>query len=199
MAAVEPRGDSGGDGANDNRSGGGDGGSGSGSGSGNDNRRGTQAGSENRNGTSCDKDSGIDTAALLAALPARISAIPRERAARTPHANALHYGARHWTYAELSLAIDDTARLLRELGVRPGDRVMAVGENCAEQVALIFAAALCDAWIVNVNGRLSAREVDQIRQHSGARRVFYTSAASPDAAAHGQRHGAHASASPFGS
>lgn len=141
----------------------------------------------------------IDTAALLAALPARISAIPRERAARTPHANALHDGARHRTYAELSLAIDDTARLLRELGVRPGDRVMVVGENCAEQIALIFAAALCDAWIVNVNGRLSAREVDQIRQHSGARRVFYTSSASPDTAAHGQRHGAQTFTSPFAS
>ena len=142
---------------------------------------------------------GIDTAALLAALPARISAIPRERAARTPHANALHDGVRHWTYAELSLAIDDTARLLHQLGVRPGDRLMVVGENCTEQVALIFAAALCDAWIVNVNGRLSAREVDLIRRHSGARRVFYTSASSPDAAAHGQRHGAQAAASPFGS
>ena len=166
------------------------------------NRTGTSnssGGSGNHNGTSTRKPSGIDTTALLATLPARISAIPRQRAARTPHANALHDGTRHWTYAELSQAIDDTADLLQQLGVRAGDRLMVVGENCAEQVALIFAAALCDAWIVNVNSRLSAREVDQIRQHSGARRVFYTSSASPDAAAHGQRHDAQASASPFGS
>ncbi|WP_295994022.1 class I adenylate-forming enzyme family protein [Rugamonas sp.] len=140
----------------------------------------------------------IDAATLLAALPARISAIPRQRAALTPHAPALHDGARLWSYAELSQAIDATAALLRELGVRGGDRLMVVGENCVEQVALIFAAAQLDAWIVNVNSRLSAPELDQIRQHCGARRVIYTSAASPDAAAHGERHGAHRATSPFG-
>ena len=33
--------------------------------------------------------------------------------------------------------------------VRAGDRLMVVGENSALQVALIFAAASIDAWIVN--------------------------------------------------
>ena len=68
---------------------------------------------------------------------------------------------------------------------------MVVGENCVAQVVLTFAAADIDAWIVHVNGRLSAREVDQILGHSGARRVIYTSIpASPETTAHGRRHGA---------
>jgi acyl-CoA synthetase (AMP-forming)/AMP-acid ligase II len=75
---------------------------------------------------------------------------------------------------------------------------MVVGENCANLVALIFAAGLADAWIVNVNARLSAREVDALREHSGARIVFYTAAVSPDARAHGERHGAVVAAGPFG-
>jgi len=121
----------------------------------------------------------IDTDQLLAALPARISAIPRRWADHAPEAPALHDGRRHWTYAELAAAVDDTAVLLRALKLRPGDRLMVVGENCVAQVVLTLAAAAVDAWIVHVNARLSAREVDQIQEHSGARRVIYTSAASP--------------------
>ncbi|MBJ7312649.1 class I adenylate-forming enzyme family protein [Rugamonas sp. CCM 8940] len=131
-----------------------------------------------------------DTAALLAALPARISAIPRHWAARTPHAPALRDGARQLSYAALAGAVDAAAARLRALGLRPGDRLLVVGENCLEQVVLCFAAASIDAWIVLVNSRLSAPELDQILAHSGARRVLYTAAEAAEAAAHGRRHGA---------
>ena len=67
---------------------------------------------------------------------------------------------------------------------------MVVGENCVAQVALVFAAADIDAWVVHVNARLSAREIDKIRDHSGARRVIYTVAASPGRAAHAGAAGA---------
>jgi acyl-CoA synthetase (AMP-forming)/AMP-acid ligase II len=132
----------------------------------------------------------IDVEQLLAGLPSRISAIPRRWADSAPQRNALHDGARHWTYGELAEAVNACTSLLRRLEMRPGDRLMVVGENCVAQIALTFAAASIDAWIVHVNGRLSAREVDQIRDHSGARRVLYTAAVSPEAAAHGARHGA---------
>jgi len=125
--------------------------------------------------------------ALLDSLPARLSAIPERWAASTPDAPALHEGVRHWTYAQLRHSVEDAARLLRELEVRAGDRLMVVGENCALQVALIFAAAQIDAWIVNVNARLSAREIDTIAAHSTARRVLYLHASSKEAAAHAQR------------
>lgn len=127
--------------------------------------------------------------AVLAALPARLSDIVRLGAARAPHAPALREGARGWTYGQLAGAVDAHAALLRAHGVRAGDRVMIVGENCLAMVALIFAAAAIDAWSVSVNARLSAPEIDKIGQHSGARRVCYT-AASPAAAAHAARAGA---------
>jgi acyl-CoA synthetase (AMP-forming)/AMP-acid ligase II len=134
----------------------------------------------------------IDIPSLLAALPERIGAIVRRHAAHTPDAAALHEDGRTWTYAQLAAEVDAHAALLRALGVRPGDRVMVVGENCVAQVALIFAAADLDAWIVNVNARLSGAEIAAIREHSGSRRVIYTVAASPEAQQHAARDGAEA-------
>ena len=49
--------------------------------------------------------------------------------------------------------------------VRGGDRVMIVGENCLAQVVLLLAASELDAWFVVVNARLSAREIDAIRDN----------------------------------
>src|SRR5437870_10290532 len=47
-----------------------------------------------------------------------------------------------------------------------------------------------DAWSVVVNPRLSEREIDLLRDHSGARRVFYTIDVSDAARQHAERHGA---------
>lgn len=132
----------------------------------------------------------IDVPALLASLPARIDAIPREAAARAPDAPALREAGRSISYVQLVAEVDAYAALLRARGVRPGDRVLLVGENCIDQVALIFAASSIKAWIVSVNARLSAPEIDAIQAHAGARLALYTAALSPDAAAHGARAGA---------
>ncbi|CAN7220502.1 class I adenylate-forming enzyme family protein [Massilia sp. LjRoot122] len=102
-------------------------------------------------------------------LPARISDIVLRHPAGAP---ALVEGDRVWTYGELRREIARHAALLRELGVRGGDRVMLVSENCVAQVALIFAVASIDAWSVTVNARLSAGELATIRAHCGARCVL---------------------------
>jgi acyl-CoA synthetase (AMP-forming)/AMP-acid ligase II len=130
------------------------------------------------------------TAALLAGLPQRLHEIVLRHARTTPDAPALHEAAATWTYGELARAVQQAAELLRELEVRPGDRLMIVSENCMLQVALIFACSCCDAWAVCVNARLAAPELDAIRAHCGARRVLYTGAVSPEAAAHAARHDA---------
>jgi len=41
-----------------------------------------------------------------------------------------------------------------------------------------------------VNARLSVREVDEIREHCGARRVIYTTSVSAQAREHAKRHSA---------
>jgi acyl-CoA synthetase (AMP-forming)/AMP-acid ligase II len=136
----------------------------------------------------------IDVDALLAALPARIDAIVRRHAAATPDAPALREDGRTLSYGQLQGEIDACAVWLRGLGVRAGERVMLVSENCAAQVSALFAIASLDAWFVNVNARLTAPELEAIREHCGARVVLYTAAASPDAAAHAAHAGARARA-----
>jgi acyl-CoA synthetase (AMP-forming)/AMP-acid ligase II len=136
----------------------------------------------------------IDVEALLAALPARIDAIVRRHAATTPDAPALREDGRLLGYRELECEIDACATWLRGLGVRAGERVMLVSENCVAQVGALFAIARLDACFVNVNARLTAPELEAIRAHCGARVVLYTAAASPDAAAHAAQAGAQAHA-----
>ena len=127
---------------------------------------------------------------ILRTLPARISEVVTPWAESSPDRLALVEASGTWTYRQLASAISETQSRLRKWGVRPGDRVMIVGENCREFVAILLASAGIDAWPVLVNANLSAREIDEIRDHCGARRVFYTTSVSPHATEHASRHGA---------
>src|SRR5205823_2712255 len=127
---------------------------------------------------------------MLKTLPGHISDVVKPWAERSPDHPALVETAGTWTYRQLVSVIADTQVWLQGLGVRPGDRVMIVCDNCRAFVAILLGAASLDAWPVLVNARLSAREIDEIRDHCGARRVFYTTSVSPHATAHAKRHGA---------
>lgn len=120
----------------------------------------------------------------------RISHIPRYWAEATPDAVALEEPdqQRSISYGALWEAVEAAARLLRDHGVRTGDRVMLVSENCAAQIALLFAAAELEAWPVIVNARLSEREIEVIREHCVPRVLLFTSAISSDARVHAERY-----------
>lgn len=126
-------------------------------------------------------------------LPARISDVVGPWAQHSPDHLALVDSSGTWTYRQLADVIAATESWLRESGVRAGDRVMIVGENCRAFAAILLAVARLDAWPVPVNAHLSAREIDIIRDHCGARRIVYTTGASTDAATHAQHHVALAS------
>ncbi|MGE4280122.1 MAG: class I adenylate-forming enzyme family protein [Magnetospirillum sp.] len=127
---------------------------------------------------------------LLAALPQRISHPLRRWAAERPDAPAVQEHDLRLSFAALAQAVDRTKQALMDFGLRPGDRLMIVNENCAELLTLILAASEMDAWAVIVNARLSPREIDTIQDHCGARMILFTHRVSKDAAAHGQRLGA---------
>ncbi|WP_438394238.1 class I adenylate-forming enzyme family protein [Caballeronia sp. DA-9] len=132
----------------------------------------------------------IDVDALLSALPRRISDIPARLAARDPDHVVLTEDGRRLNAAQLVDAVNETANQLAELGVKGGDRVMIVSENCIAQVVLMFAAAKLDAWCLLANARLSPGEADAIRDHAQPRVVAFTVDASKDAASHAERLGA---------
>src|ERR1700739_3295282 len=127
---------------------------------------------------------------ILAELPDWISGAIKPFARESPDHPALVQGDVTWTYAELAAVVADPTLILKRYDIRAGDRVMIVSENSLALVALILAASEIDAWSVVVNPRLSPREVDLIREHSGARRVFYTIEVSDAARQHAERHAA---------
>jgi acyl-CoA synthetase (AMP-forming)/AMP-acid ligase II len=128
--------------------------------------------------------------AAIAAFPARIHHVARRWAHETPSRPALSDGVRHWSWADLGTAIDAAVAVLREAGVRGGDRVLLVNENCLELVALIFASSELDAWPVIVNARLSGPEIEAISRHCRPRCAIFTTAISAEAASHAARIGA---------
>ena len=111
---------------------------------------------------------------ILDQLPRRLSDGILHWAAQSPQAVALRFEGSSWTYQQLNEAVREAIQLLQAEGVRPGDRIMVVSENCMELVALLLAASEMDVWIAPVNGRLTEREIGLIREDCEPRLILYT-------------------------
>jgi long-chain acyl-CoA synthetase len=122
--------------------------------------------------------------------PSQVGEVWKTWAQRSPEKAVLLDSNGSWNYLQLQSAVAKAEEFLKNAGIRPGDRVMLVCENSREFVVLFFALTGIQAWPVLVNARLSAQELEQIREHSGARRVLYTAAASPQAMKHAKQNGA---------
>src|SRR5580698_5083420 len=120
----------------------------------------------------------------------RISDVVKPWADRLPDHKAVVDPNGSWSYRELVGVVSQTADWLRGSGVRAGDRVMIVGDNCREFAAVLLAVGSLDAWPVPVNAHLSAREIDAVRDHCEPRRIVYTTSVSIHATEHANRHGA---------
>lgn len=126
----------------------------------------------------------------LNSLPERISDVIQQWVQLSPDHPALVEPSGGWSYQQLASAVSEARHWLGGLGVRPGDRVMLVCENCRAAVAILLGLAALDAWPVLVSTNLSPRELDQIRDHCGPRRLIYFTAASRQAREHAKRQGA---------
>ena len=127
---------------------------------------------------------------IAVGLPSRIHEVTARQVAKAPDRIALIENGASWSYGDLEQRVTEIAAVLSSLGIRAGDRMIIVSENCIALAALLLATSRLDAWAIVANPRLSARELDQIRDHSGARRMFFTSGISKEAAAHASRYGA---------
>ncbi|WP_225411850.1 AMP-binding protein [Stigmatella hybrida] len=89
---------------------------------------------------------------------------------------AIRDGARQYTYGALHARASRLAQFLREQGVGPGKVVGVMLRNRTEVIETHFAAAGLRAVVLNVNVRLTARELHHIFQQSGVSWIV----ASPD-------------------
>ena len=128
---------------------------------------------------------------ILAELPPRLIDLVRRGAARWPNQIAMSEpSGASVTYGAFAPAVEAAAKQLATLGIRAGDRVMIVNENCIAAGLVFFAASALDAWPMLVNARLSAREIDTIAGHAEPRRIFFTAGLSVEARVHAERLGA---------
>ncbi|UXY23678.1 acyl-CoA synthetase [Streptomyces cynarae] len=102
----------------------------------------------------------------------------RRSARRTPARVAIRYGDRSWTYAELDDAVSRAARVLREAGLAPGDRIGALGHNSDAYLIAFLACARAGLVHVPVNQNLTGEDLAYIVDQSSCSLVL----ADPDLA-----------------
>ena len=102
--------------------------------------------------------------ALIDALPARVSDALMRHAERDAGAPAVrdHLG-RTLNYGQFAAAVRAAQQQLQDAGVKAGDRVMLVNENCVPLVVVILALSELSAWPVVVNARMAEAELERIR------------------------------------
>ncbi len=117
----------------------------------------------------------------------RIHHLLEHQAAHAPDAIALTTAnTGDVSFADWLTAARTLAGQLKEAGVKPGHRVMLVAENSFTAAAGLIAASLLDAWSIPVNARLSAAEIDRIRDHAQPAATLFTHAVSEPALRHAQ-------------
>ncbi|WP_433735511.1 AMP-binding protein [Pseudomonas putida] len=108
---------------------------------------------------------------VLAGLPDYLHQILDRHPSSHDDAPALYESGQTLGYGQLREAVVRLAEQFEHDGIRAGDRVMLVAENSCLLVASLLALSRLNAWSVVVNARLSAGEIDNIRDHCSARRV----------------------------
>lgn len=94
------------------------------------------------------------------------------------------------TYAGLAAQIRQARQALRDLGLRPGDRLLILAENATALPVLLLAASAMQAVAVPVSARLTGPELARITTHADPRLTICLSHVSDEARAHAHAAGA---------
>lgn len=88
--------------------------------------------------------------------------ILKRNAEKFPNKTGLKYQGLEISFRELNERVNAVANTLAELGVRKGDRVAILAQNCPEYIESYFATAKIGAVAVPLNFRLAEKEIDYI-------------------------------------
>jgi len=102
-----------------------------------------------------------------------IGDIPRLNARRQPGKKALIMGGGSLTFSELNESSNRLAHGLIASGIRPGDRVALMAQNCLEFPVIVYAVAKCGAVLVPVNFRYEKKELLYVMENSSPRVLFF--------------------------
>lgn len=110
----------------------------------------------------------------------------------------IDYADGKFTWSDLAEATAAAREVLLAQGVKPGDRVVMVFENCLAVCAFIFATSQLDAISVPLNARLTHAELDRLITHSDPSVVVFCNDASESAVIHGKAFSAKAAIGRYG-
>ncbi|MEI6485533.1 MAG: long-chain-fatty-acid--CoA ligase [Sphingomonadales bacterium] len=96
-----------------------------------------------------------------------LAEITAHHAATAPARPAIRVNGAVWSFANLDRRVCQTAALLRDLGVQPGDRVGWLALNHPDYITLMCACFRVGAVLVAINARLVAREIAYILGDAG--------------------------------
>ncbi|WP_425073600.1 class I adenylate-forming enzyme family protein [Sagittula sp. S175] len=117
--------------------------------------------------------------------PTRIHHLLQRNRVEKPDAPAIKdCDGQVYSWAQYDALTEEAAQLLALQGVKPGDRVLVVGENCLALPVLIYGASRLGAWAVPINARMSAAEIAKITAHARPALTLYSSHVSKEAATH---------------
>jgi fatty-acyl-CoA synthase len=115
----------------------------------------------------------------LPEFPSTVGRIVERSATRYPDKLALTFAERHWTYAELDLAVGRVAAGLLAQGLAPGDRVAAFGKNSDAYLLLYLGCARAGLVHVPVNFNARGEELVYLLTQSEPRVAFHDPALAP--------------------
>lgn len=121
-----------------------------------------------------------ERAAFMETLPTRLVDVLRHRVAETPDAPVVHGSSGTRTYADLMAGVDAAIPVLTEAGIRAGDRVLLITENSFTGICFLYAITAVDAWAVLANPRLSAREIEVMKDRARPRATVCIAGDTPE-------------------
>lgn len=131
---------------------------------------------------------------ILQSLPTRLHQTIEPYLGQIPTRTSIIYEKDHIvSYDDLNRNIDLLEQYFMDKGVRSGDRVVLINENCPELIICLLALSRLSATAVLINARLTHKECLLIINQADPRTVVYTSEVSSEAAKHAEQR----SAEPF--
>jgi long-chain acyl-CoA synthetase len=100
-----------------------------------------------------------------------LPALLRSQAKRFGSKALIEFNGKTLSYEELNDKTDRLAKAFQDLGIRKGDRVAIMSQNCLEVVESYFAVWKTGAWTVPVNPMFTPHEVEYILRDAGTRMI----------------------------
>lgn len=123
---------------------------------------------------------------MTSQAPQKLHELFERRLAQEPDRVFLHTTEGGITLAQLARQVEVLEAELHACGVQPGDRIVAIAENCPQHIALILATSRVGAWSCGINARMSRGEIDAFIVKADPRLVYCTTAISDAARAHAE-------------